>query len=745
LLVVAILCAAQPAAADFVTEVWGNRPLCHHPGTLHAEGPIVQFDLSALPSKAEVHRAVLRAMSLRDDYATKIEIYPLAGEQQEAADDDKILALRGPWYDSFDATEAVRACVAQGRSKLRLHMKVAPGWNPQATTLEIAYQGSAARPTPLVSDLRAVHHDGQTFLIWKEHEDILAAFDTATIENMEKQLLPLRGKAEVTYRVYAADRPITAESLGQATLIAEIPFVLSMYYLDSVRTIEHPDAKRGEGRTAFVGGARAKRDAVPAYVIAKGEPPLPRGYGLYVRTVTRSGKTYYAVVTAVNGREAVNRDGISGGNSLREPVAEQPAPPIPVLQASQQSPSHEKDRTGWTISTYNYWLEFPYANVPRQLAVATREVQGLAPGEKGELCANLGSYGSQPAYIARERGGGHVTLCPPWDMDDSMLQGRHECIGTLRSYDQGVVHNWAQRRTLALVEWAKREFPVDPQRVTAVGQFALWALRHGDVFAVVTADAYGNFNKGREAQKHGPMWGPYPQGAKNWLGIDQWQYVNVCQWIRENPTVELPYLVLRPTSASHVGDMGPWTWPELYQALHDTKRSFTARHGGVWSGMPLAGTIMPALIRKDQSLPAFGRCSLDGMPGDGDMSNNGGVDADGDVVADLNGFLLWDTDTIVDQRDQWEMTIYVYPGDPKQDRPSAPADSCTVDLTPRRCQRFKTQPGQRFSWTNTSLADGKVIQSGVAAANKSGLVTIQNLTVLKTKNRIQIGGRNASP
>jgi hypothetical protein len=65
--------------------------------------------------------------------------------------------------------------------------------------------------------------------------------------------------------------------------------------------------------------------------------------------------------------------------------------------------------------------------------------------------------------------------------------------------------------------------------------------------------------------------------------------------------VELPYLVLRPTGSSHLGDMGPWAWPELYRALHDTKRAFTARHGGVWSGTPLAGTIMPSLIRPSGS------------------------------------------------------------------------------------------------------------------------------------------------
>ena len=740
MLVILAAAAWVPAAAEaaFVSEVWGNDPQCQHQGTLGAAGKIAQFDLSALPKGTTIHRAVLKLKLRRENYAETIAIHALSDGQSAPPAGVKSLALRPPLYNSFDTTEAVRTLVARGGSTLRLHMTNVPQWQPELTVLEIAYEGQPRKPPPRVSSLRALHHDGQTFLVWQEHEDILSEFDTITLENMEKKLLPLHQQGPVVYRVYAAQQPITARTLGRATLVAEVPMVLSMYYLDSVRTIEHPDPKKGEGGTPLVGGARAKRDSVPAYVIAKGEKPLARGSGLYVRTITQPGNTFYAVVAAVGGREAVADDGLAEGNSLKQPVAEQPAPPIPVLQSSHEIKSEDKRRKGAVLNTYNYWLEFPYANVPRQLAVATRQGEVLTSGEKGELCVNLGSYGSQPAFIARERGGGEVTLCPPWDQDDSILQGRHECLGTLRSYEQGVVHNWAQRRSLALVAWARREFPVDPERITVVGQFALWAVRHGDLFAVVASDAYGNFNKGREAQKHGWTWGPYPNGCKNWLGIDHWDYMNVCQWIRENPTVELPYLVLRPTSSSHVGDIGPWAWPELYRALHDTKRAFTARHGGVWSGTTLAGSFMPAKIRLHQSLPAFGNCSLDGMPGDGDLSNNGGVGGDSDVIADLNGWILWDTDTIVDQVDRWEITVWLYAGDAPAGKSGAPADTCTVDITPRRCQKFKARLGETFRWTNTAQTAGKVVQSATATADRWGLVTLGSVLVSQGKNTIRI-------
>jgi hypothetical protein len=83
------------------------------------------------------------------------------------------------------------------------------------------------------------------------------------------------------------------------------------------------------------------------------------------------------------------------------------------------------------------------------------------------------------------------------------------------------------------------------------------------------------------------------------------------------------------------------------------------------------------------------------------------------------------------------MTVYLYDGD-QYGRGTAPADACTADLTPRRCQKFKASPNQQFNWTNTSVKEGKVIQSGTAKADKWGLVTIEGLTITKGKNRISI-------
>ena len=51
---------AAPAAADFLTQRWGNAGSCRHRGTVTYADRVLKFDLSALKRGAKVHRAVLR-------------------------------------------------------------------------------------------------------------------------------------------------------------------------------------------------------------------------------------------------------------------------------------------------------------------------------------------------------------------------------------------------------------------------------------------------------------------------------------------------------------------------------------------------------------------------------------------------------------------------------------------------------------------------------------------------------------
>jgi hypothetical protein len=103
---------------------------------------------------------------------------------------------------------------------------------------------------------------------------------------------------------------------------------------------------------------------------------------------------------------------------------------------------------------------------------------------------------------------------------------------------------------------------------------------------------------------------------------------------------------------------------------------------------------------------------------------------DGEARGAFNAHLAWETATIVDEPDRWEMTVIL--------AESAPAGRCTVDLTPRRLQRLATPKGRRFTWTVTVPDGGKTLAKGTAAADEHGLVTLEQIPLLKGRNRVMI-------
>jgi hypothetical protein len=160
--------------------------------------------------------------------------------------------------------------------------------------------------------------------------------------------------------------------------------------------------------------------------------------------------------------------------------------------------------------------------------------------------------------------------------------------------------------------------------------------------------------------------------------------------------------------------------------MMDTKRAFCMQSRAVSNAMR-QGIIK---IRRDHSLPAFGNCSLDDNIGEGDLRS-------GKAFGQINGYLIWRSETIVDQPGLYEITVWLYPGD-SRGRGAAPLDSCTVDLTPRRCQKFKAKPDQRFRWSSVRVKDGKEIENGRTRADSHGLVTLRRITVTKNKRRFSI-------
>jgi hypothetical protein len=230
-----------------------------------------------------------------------------------------------------------------------------------------------------------------------------------------------------------------------------------------------------------------------------------------------------------------------------------------------------------------------------------------------------------------------------------------------------------------------------------------------------------------------------------------WDYFSDVWWLRNHVGRDTGLVI-----ASNGKNDGGIGWPQAWQfarALQETRRP----HFFNWAldghgTRTRVGSSFDVDVRTDQSLPAFTQCSLDDDLGTATPKNQEQIEAekkrqeaevkagkrrevvvdpfDGDSVGQYNAFLSWQTDDILDRPGVWEMTVSL--------SRNAPRESCTVALTPRRCQKFRSPTGKAFRWFNASLGDGKVIQSGRVTSDGWGLITLEKLVVAKSKNRIQI-------
>jgi hypothetical protein len=690
----------------------------------------IRFDLSALPRGTKVFRAVLRASDAGHRNGAAVRLTPVGLPNAEP------LRLRPPEYASFDATAAAQAWVADPQANKGLQVDDSGGVDFRDAVLEVSHPGDGAKPIPPVTELRAVHQSGQTFLTWKEIDDPVGA-DAPTFGDFDKAVLDARTRRRLVYRVYRHTEPVTAANLGQAELAREVPDAVSCWNLKAIRNTEHPNQGTPTKNSVLRPGYNlALAHVMTRYRVEQGGEPLPRATGLAVFTVAKPGQRYYAVTAAIDGREAVAEPA-----ALARPVDEK-ASPFPAILYQRTVASDPKQTSACEIDVYNSWIEPPYTNVPgvaETFIVRWRDLPPADAGHRRPLMVNIGTYGgsateaAEPGWHGARR---HVKAALTIALTEGGLwQGFHECIGTLRGYGDGVVHNYPQRRVLAAAAWAtqKDDLFVDPERISLWGQLGAWGLRHGDVFSAVMSEGHGNLAIGKVPQQHGWKWGPYPKGCRNWLGVDQWEYMNLPKWIRENPTVELPYWLCWPAYGAYpdhtVGDFGFMPWPEMIHAMASTKRALAAN----WStnGPGPVGPLrdLVSRLRLHQSLPAFTRCSLDSSPGDGDH-------ADAEKGSGINLYQLWEPETVVDETGRWEITLYL--------REDCPYPECTTDLTPRRCQKFKARPGESFKWVRTSLDDARALQSGTATADRWGLVTLEGVKVAKGKNRIRIEGQGGS-
>ena len=564
--------------------------------------------------------------------------------------------------------------------------------------------------------LWARHEAGQTLLTWREVDPPVTK-DSIGAAELKKLLRDLDKKTgrKVRYRIYRAERPIT--SVEGLRPIAEMPPLTGWNadYHGIYPNPKHP----------------ARR-----YVVRQGQPSVPPGTGIYAHNPRQAGQAYYAVTVSIDGKE---NTAVSKSNALAAALRETVGPGAPVLQRVEKPKSFQYVRNP-TLYYYVRWESPPNcsaAGKPYDYVVAIPpKLAKPAPVGIHLHCWGGSLNGGYGWWYNAEKG--HILIASnqiPYDW----WTGYHELYwaGPRKKelWARGVVRPYSQQRMLSFLDWVATKWDVDLTRTHVAGNSMggsgspMLAIRWPEriAWAVSWVGVHDPAKTPQFKGSYARVYGEPDWGVKFQDGTAVWDHFNDAWYLRRYPDKEIGFITF--SNGKNDGGIG---WPqavEFYRALQDTRRPHLFVWGqgghGQRATMPvsLGERVLPIDVRTDQTLPAFAHCSLDDNPGSGDPK-------DGDAKGQVNLYLYWETADIADAPERWEMTVGLID--------KAPRDECTVDLTPRRCRKFKPKPGQMLKWTNASLRDNREIQTGSAKADKWGLVTIEKLRVAKGRNRIRV-------
>ena len=568
-----------------------------------------------------------------------------------------------------------------------------------------------------VNNITVTHNKGQTFITWKEINTIIPN------ENITyKELYNIKNSysRKITYNIYYSPNPI--EQVNDLTPIASVPN-LSCWSLDFY-------------------GISTKNTEKPAirYTIANGGTPLANGTGLYVNNSDFAGNAYYAVTVSVDGIEDKT---ITTDNSITTPVIETLGQGVPVLQRIEKPASFQYIKNA-TLYYYTRWEAPPNCSIEGKpfdyLVAVPQNVANPAPVGIHMHCWGCNLEGGYGWWNDAEDGS---ILLSSNQLPYDWWTGYHEklftneALKTESDWQDGIVRPYTTTRLFSFLDWMEKEgnYNIDKSRTFTAGSSMggsgsiMAGIRYGDDIAW-TRSWVGVHNPIESPNFKSSYQLCYGKPEYNVLfedGTPVWDYYNDIWYLNQYPKKETPFITF--SNGKNDSAIGWKQAVDFYKALQETKRP----HLFIWgqSGhsqrtvMPLNGSerIMPIDIRVDQSLPAFTRCSLDDIPGNGDPN-------DGDATGQINKYLYWETNDITDTASKWEMTVGLIA--------SAPKDSCLVDVTPRRLQNFVATPFAEYHWINKDFETGEIIASGIVIADKNGLITLEQITVSKSKNRIVI-------
>jgi pimeloyl-ACP methyl ester carboxylesterase len=486
------------------------------------------------------------------------------------------------------------------------------------------------------------------------------------------------------------------------------------------------------------------------YRIDESAAPLPVTKGLFVHTPTENAFNYIAVFAE---RVGIGLDLtlVNGQNVTTDRVFEKTGKPRPVWQRRLTSPKGE-DYVLWT--TNQRTPDFPaMCNVPGRAFHV-----GVIPGSRGGGLV-LHGHGRGGNFFNSFVGTGTPG---EWVMsiDDYVPTGDFSTFyfGYEGNYDieqpinsirtTGVVEDFTERRVMYLLDWADATMPHDPARVYAMGvsmggSFAFFLAWHhperiAGALAVIPKICLGFqpdvFPELRSSLDR--MWGspdlnlPTTAGERVFQWMDGREQARISRNRGPAPIVgfcglndnivgwEEKVAYFEAMRANRTG--GAWFWDERgHYTPHETTDWF-----------PMMASRQLYKYRNDMSYPAFSNCSTDATYGDGDP-------ATADPIGNLNGAVDWDENTVNEMWLHWDVTLRTRALTTIDGRLGAP-ESLTVDVTPRRLQRFLLATGVPYTYEVRRATDDALVQSGLVNADQDAVITIPGVKVYAKGSKITL-------
>ncbi len=573
----------------------------------------------------------------------------------------------------------------------------------------------------IVKISKAFHKNGQTFIIFDE----LLKIDwktEPTYKELFKEHEELSNKYKVSYNIYKSNRPIK-----------------DVYQLKPIRTI---DSFSGWNTEIQGINTNEKSDKALRYVCNEEDGPLKPYQGVAVITATEKQDVYYAVTATFNGREYKRIEPDINSTSI---ISEEPGEPKPVLQLKVsdiefygQKNSDAYYYTRWE-SKDNSAIEgrpFDYLVVKTKKESKEAALGLHLHGWDGSLTSGFGPWtrqGDNSIFVSSNQ--------YPYDWWTGYQQKHYSFDKpleerTAEDYKNTVVRPYTSERLLSFVDWMDRsddwQFDIDKLYVAGSSMggsgSSMLGIRYPNRIAWCrSATGVHNPNNIKLKWSYESVYGKPDFNPKFEDGTAVWDYYNDIWYLKQNIEKGIGLIVYSNGKNDEVID---WQQAvDFTNTLQETRQAhiFTWGQDGHRQSakLPVNQSIDNMLLnlKAKQSLPAFTNCSLDDDYGDGDPLV-------GAYFGQVNAFLMWEPDTIIDNRDNWQVTINLIE--------QAPEENCTVDITARKLQEFILVPGEQLTYTIEREEDKEIIQSGEVIVDDYGLCTINDVTISKEKYRLII-------